>query len=284
MEFDVKWLLAPKYIPQIGVKLMKKTLLLVMTMLLAFALFGCQAGKDASGKDQSEDVQLTVSAAASLKDVLTELSSEYKKDHPNVTVKFNFGSSGALQQQIEQGAPADLFFSAAQDKFDRLVEQGLISKSDSVNLLENSLVLIVPKEKAKQVKSFEDLTKSGVDKLAVGKPESVPAGKYAKETLTSLHLWSKVQSKIVYGKDVRQVLSYVETGNADAGAVYRTDALTSDQVKAVETAASDLHTPIVYPLGIVKNTKHREQAEQFYKFLQSDESVKKMEKYGFKKG
>ncbi|KKB73425.1 MULTISPECIES: molybdate ABC transporter substrate-binding protein [Bacillus] len=263
---------------------MKKTLLLVMTMLLAFALFGCQAGKDASGKDQSEDVQLTVSAAASLKDVLTELSSEYKKDHPNVTVKFNFGSSGALQQQIEQGAPADLFFSAAQDKFDRLVEQGLISKSDSVNLLENSLVLIVPKEKAKQVKSFEDLTKSGVDKLAVGKPESVPAGKYAKETLTSLHLWSKVQSKIVYGKDVRQVLSYVETGNADAGAVYRTDALTSDQVKAVETAASDLHTPIVYPLGIVKNTKHREQAEQFYKFLQSDESVKKMEKYGFKKG
>ncbi len=284
MEFDVKWLLAPKYIPQIGVKLMKKTLLLVMTMLLAFALFGCQAGKDASGKDQSEDVQLTVSAAASLKDVLTELSSEYKKDHPNVTVKFNFGSSGALQQQIEQGAPADLFFSAAQDKFDRLVEQGLISKSDSVNLLENSLVLIVPKEKAKQVKSFEDLTKSGVDKLAVGKPESVPAGKYAKETLTSLHLWSKVQSKIVYGKDVRQVLSYVETGNADAGAVYRTDALTSDQVKVVETAASDLHTPIIYPLGIVKNTKHREQAEQFYKFLQSDESVKKMEKYGFKKG
>ncbi|MEC3606543.1 molybdate ABC transporter substrate-binding protein [Bacillus glycinifermentans] len=263
---------------------MKKTFLLVMTMLLAFALFGCQAGKDASGKDQSEDVQLTVSAAASLKDVLTELASEYKKDHPNVTVKFNFGSSGALQQQIEQGAPADLFFSAAQDKFDRLVEQGLISKSDSVNLLENSLVLIVPKEKAKQVKSFEDLTKSGVDKLAVGKPESVPAGKYAKETLTNLHLWSKVQSKIVYGKDVRQVLSYVETGNADAGAVYRTDALTSDQVKVVETAASDLHTPIIYPLGIVKNTKHREQAEQFYKFLQSDESVKKMEKYGFKKG
>ncbi|MBS4162258.1 molybdate ABC transporter substrate-binding protein, partial [Klebsiella pneumoniae] len=147
-----------------------------------------------------------------------------------VSVKFNFGSSGALQQQIEQGAPADLFFSAAEDKFDRLVEKGLISKIDSVKLLENTLVLIVPKGKAQQVSGFEDLTKSGVEKLAIGTPESVPAGKYAKETLTNLHLWSKVQSKIVYGKDVRQVLSYIETGNADAGVVYRTDALTSDQV------------------------------------------------------
>lgn len=146
------------------------------------------------------------------------------------------------------------------------------------------MVLIVPKGKAQQVSGFEDLTKSGVEKLAIGTPESVPAGKYAKETLTNLHLWSKVQSKIVYGKDVRQVLSYIETGNADAGVVYRTDALTSDQVEVAETAASKLHTPIIYPLGIVKQTKHREQAEAFYKFLQSDQAIQKMEKYGFKKG
>ncbi|WPP37947.1 molybdate ABC transporter substrate-binding protein [Bacillus sonorensis] len=263
---------------------MKKAFLLGMTMILAFLLFGCQAEKDASGKGKSEDVQLTVSAAASLKDVMTELAADYKKDHPNVSVKFNFGSSGALQQQIDQGAPADLFFSAAEDKFDRLVEKGLISKIDSVKLLENTLVLIVPKGKAQQVSGFEDLTKSGVEKLAIGTPESVPAGKYAKETLTNLHLWSKVQSKIVYGKDVRQVLSYIETGNADAGVVYRTDALTSDQVEVAETAASKLHTPIIYPLGIVKQTKHREQAEAFYKFLQSDQAIQKMEKYGFKKG
>lgn len=241
-------------------------------------------GKGGSAKGKSEKVQITVSAAASLKDVLAELSSVYEKDHPNVSIKFNFGSSGALQQQIEQGAPADLFFSAAEDKFNRVVNQGLIDKKDSVKLVENSLVLIVPKGKNQHVNSFKDLAEGKIEKLAVGKPESVPAGKYAKETLTNLDVWSKVQSKIVYCKDVRQVLSYIETGNADAGIVYRTDALSSDQVETVETAKSDLHTPIVYPLGIVKNTKHREQSEEFYQFLQSDQAVKAMEKYGFKKG
>ncbi|MEC1261618.1 molybdate ABC transporter substrate-binding protein [Bacillus swezeyi] len=263
---------------------MKKMMVTGMALLMAAVLlFGCQAEKGASGEGKPENVQLTVSAAASLKDVLTELASEYEKDHPNVTVKFNFGSSGALQQQIEKGAPADLFFSAAEDKFNKVVDKGLIEKSDSVKLLENSLVLIVPKGKNQQIDSFQDLTKD-IEKLAVGKPESVPAGKYAKETLTSLHLWSKVQSKLVYGKDVRQVLSYVETGNVDAGIVYRTDALSSDQVEIGETAENDLHTPIIYPLGIVKNTKHREQSEEFYQFLQSDRAIKAMEKYGFKKG
>ncbi|MFT0803577.1 molybdate ABC transporter substrate-binding protein [Bacillus swezeyi] len=264
---------------------MKKMMLTGMAVLMAAVmLIGCQAEKGGSGDARSEEVQLTVSAAASLKDVLTELASDYEKDHANVSVKFNFGSSGALQQQIEQGAPADLYFSAAEDKFNRLVEKGLIAKNDSVKLLENGLVLIVPKGKTQQVNSFQDLTKDSVEKLAIGTPESVPAGKYGKETLTNLHLWSKVQPKLVYGKDVRQVLSYIETGNADAGIVYQTDALASDQAKTVETAAGNLHTPIIYPLGIVKNTKHREQSEAFYKFLQSDKAIRAMEKYGFKKG
>lgn len=264
---------------------MKKVILTAVALLMSVVLFaGCQAEKGGSAKGKSEKVQITVSAAASLKDVLAELSSVYEKDHPNVSIKFNFGSSGALQQQIEQGAPADLFFSAAEDKFNRVVNQGLIDKKDSVKLVENSLMLIVPKGKNQHVNSFKDLAEGKIEKLAVGKPESVPAGKYAKETLTNLDVWSKVQSKIVYCKDVRQVLSYIETGNADAGIVYRTDALSSDQVETVETAKSDLHTPIVYPLGIVKNTKHREQSEEFYQFLQSDQAVKAMEKYGFKKG
>ncbi|MFN2747039.1 MULTISPECIES: molybdate ABC transporter substrate-binding protein [Bacillus] len=264
---------------------MKKIMLMGMTVLLAaFLLIGCQAEKGASGSGKSESVQLTVSAAASLKDVLTELKAEYEKDHPNVSVKFNFGSSGALQQQIEQGAPADLFFSAAEDKFNKVVDKGLIAKSDSVKLLENSLVLIVPKGKSEKVNSFQDLQKDKVENIAIGTPDSVPAGKYGKETLTNLHLWSKVRPKLIYGKDVRQVLSYVETGNTAAGIVYKTDALSSDQVKTVETADSGLHTPIIYPLGIVKNTKHRAQAEDFYKFLQSDSAIQVMEKYGFKKG
>lgn len=129
-------------------RLLKKVILTAVALLMSVVLFaGCQAEKGGSAKGKSEKVQITVSAAASLKDVLAELSSVYEKDHPNVSIKFNFGSSGALQQQIEQGAPADLFFSAAEDKFNRVVNQGLIDKKDSVKLVENSLVLIVPKGK-----------------------------------------------------------------------------------------------------------------------------------------
>ncbi|MDA7026032.1 molybdate ABC transporter substrate-binding protein [Bacillus sp. CLL-7-23] len=263
---------------------MKKQFLLVVVLLVTAVIgLGCQSEKGELSQDHGS-VQLTVSAAASLKDVLTELASKYEKEHENVKIRFNFGSSGALQQQIEQGAPVDLFFSASEDKFNKLVSNDLISQNNSVKLLKNDLVLIVPKGKTQEIKNFKELTKDSVGKLAIGIPESVPAGKYAKETLSNLHLWNQVQSKFVYGKDVRQVLSYIETNNADAGFVYQTDALASDQIEIVDIAKNNLHSPIIYPLGIVKNTKHRRQSDEFYQFLQSDQAIEAMEKYGFKKG
>ncbi|MDA1475982.1 molybdate ABC transporter substrate-binding protein [Bacillus changyiensis] len=262
---------------------MKKRFLLVVVLLVTVVIgLGCQSEKGELSQDH-ENVQLTVSAAASLKDVLTELASKYEKEHGNVKIRFNFGSSGALQQQIEQGAPVDLFFSASEDKFNKLVDNDFISQNNSVKLLKNDLVLIVPKGKT-DIKSFKDLSKDSVEKLAIGIPESVPAGKYAKETLSNLHLWNQVQSKFVYGKDVRQVLSYIETNNADAGFVYQTDALASDQIEIVDIAKNNLHSPIIYPLGIVKNTKHRRQSDELYQFLHSDQAIEAMEKYGFKKG
>ena len=185
-----------------------------------------------------------------------------------------------MQQQISQGAPVDLFFSAAEDKFDLLVEEGTIAKEDGLDLLGNELVLVVPKEDL-SIKGFEDLVKAEVDKISIGTPETVPAGKYAKESLENMDIWKDVESKVVYAKDVRQVLSYVETGNIDAGIVYKTDALVSDKVEIVASADPATHTPIIYPVGIIKDSEHYEAAKDFYEYLQNDDALKVFEKYGF---
>ena len=131
----------------------------------------------------------------------------------------------------------------------------------------------------KQIQSFADLTKA--EKIALGTRETVPAGQYGVESLQNMKLWSAVESKIVYTKDVRQVLTYTETENVDAGIVYKTDALVSDKVSVVASANEDTHTPIIYPVGVIKDSKHVKEAEDFYHFLQSDEAMKVFEKYGF---
>jgi molybdate transport system substrate-binding protein len=269
---------------------MQKSLKLVFTFL--FLLMFAVACSNNQSTDQSSEnketafektkkVELTVSAAASLKDVMTAIQSTYKKEHPEVELKFNYGGSGALQQQISQGAPVDLFFSAAEDKFDQLVDNGDIAKENGVDLVGNELVLVVPEEEQSTVKSFHDLAKKDVDRISIGTPESVPAGKYAKESLDKMDVWKDVESKVVYAKDVRQVLSYVETGNVGAGIIYKTDALISDKIKIIATADPQTHTPIIYPLGVIKDSKHYEEAKDFYNYLQNDEALKVFKDYGF---
>jgi len=228
----------------------------------------------------NEPVELTISAAASLQDALEELKTTYEKQHDTIKILYNFGGSGALQQQILQGAPADLFFSAAEDKFDALVEKEMIDQKQGTDLLANELVLIVPKNNEKQIKSFEDLQQAG--KIALGTPETVPAGQYGVDTLKHMQLWDSLESKVVYTKDVRQVLTYTETENVDAGMVYKTDALVSDKVDIVATADEAMHAPIIYPVGVLKASKHAQEAEDFYQFLQSDEAMNIFKKYGFK--
>ncbi|MEH7418942.1 molybdate ABC transporter substrate-binding protein [Neobacillus drentensis] len=258
-----------------------------LMMLLLLVISGCSTNdqsKTTEGQKKQaakqEKVELTVSAAASLQDALTDIKAEFQKEHPNVIVNFNFGASGALQQQISQGAPVDLFFSAAEDKFQKLVQDGLIEKKNGTDLVANDLVLVVPKDSKKGINTFEDLTKA--DKVALGTPETVPAGQYGKETLNKLNVWKGIEGKVVYGKDVRQVLTYIETNNVDAGIVYKTDALISQKVKIVATAKDNTHQPIIYPVGVIKNSSHLNEAQLFYDYLQNDKSMKTLEKYGFK--
>lgn len=229
----------------------------------------------------ASEVELTVSAAASLTDALNEIQKAYEAAHPNVKISFNYGASGALEQQIEQGAPADLFLSAAKKNMQALVDKHLVDASQETNLLNNELVVVVPAGSQSNVASEADLAHAGVKTIAIGIPESVPAGNYAKESLTNAKLWDSLQSKTVQGKDVRQVLQYVETGNADAGFVYKTDALTSDKVKVAFAVDPATYTPIEYPVGIVKATKHAQEAEDFYRYLQSKEALDVFVRFGF---
>lgn len=243
-------------------------------LLLLLFLVAC------SNQEQSvEKKELTISAAASLKDAMEAIQHTYEKEHHEITLKFNYGSSGSLKQQIIQGAPVDVFFSAAEDPFDALVEKGIIAKEDGINLLGNELVLIVPKD-SPSIKSFDDL-KNITNPISIGTPETVPAGQYATVALQNMNLWNDVESKIVYAKDVRQVLSYVETGNVDAGIVYKTDALISNKVDIIAKTNPTTHPPIIYPVGIIKDSKHYEDAKEFYLYLQSEEALKVFEEYGF---
>lgn len=250
-------------------------------VMVGVAIFLCMA-LAAQGQTESagEPVEILISAAASLTDCMNELKSAYTAAHPLVTVKANYGSSGALQQQIEQGAPADIFFSAGAKQMQALKDKGLMDDATIQDLLENKLVLIVPKGTT-PIASLQDLANSGVKRIAVGDPKSVPAGQYADEAFRSLGLLDAVKDKLVYAKDVREVLSWVETGNVQAGLVYETDAKISPNVTITAVAPEGSHKKVIYPVGVLKDSKHPDVAKDFLSFLFSESSKEVFAKYGF---
>lgn len=224
---------------------------------------------------------LTVSAAISLKDVLNAAAQLYRAERPDTEIHFNLGASGTLQRQIEQGAPVDVFFSAAEKQMDELAAQGLIVADTRRDLVGNALVLIVPSQATPVVHNFQELTGSAVKTIALGETSTVPAGMYARQTLEHLGLFAAVEKKIVYAKDVRAVLTYVETGNADAGLVYQTDANTSTKVRVIAVAPADSHDPILYPAAVLRDAKDKAAARAFVEFLQGPDARAVFQKYGF---
>ena len=263
----------------------KPAAILAATLLSAALLTGCGSGTKETTKatptGSPQQVELTVSAAASMKDARAEIQKNYQTNQPHVKLLFNLGASGALQKQIEQGAPADLFISAAPKQMNELQAKKLINDVTRKNLVENRLVIVVPKESKLAITKYEDLTQASVKKIALGETVVVPAGQYAKEVLQRLALWDAVQEKVVFAKDVRTVLAYTETGNVDAGIVYKTDAAASTKVRVVTEAPAGSHQPIVYPLAILANAKQPEAAEAFVRYLFSAEGKAVLEKHGF---
>ncbi len=228
--------------------------------------------------------QLIVSAAASLKDTMEEIEPLYQQEHPETEIIYNFASSGSLQRQIEQGAPVDVFISAATSKMDDLEKQGLLLTETRRDLLKNQMVLVTAKSNAKnnlKFDNFDDLTTKEINNIALGEPGSVPAGKYAQEVLTSFEIADQVNSKTIYGKDVRQVLNYVATDNVDAGIVYRTDAQVADNVQIVATAPENTHSPVIYPVAVIKDSENPNAATELVGFLTTPEAKAVFEEYGF---
>jgi molybdate transport system substrate-binding protein len=224
-------------------------------------------------------VNLTISAAASLKDALVEIESTYKQTGADIDFSNNFASSGTLAAQIDQGAPVDVFISAAAKQMDDLESQGLLIAGTRRNLLRNSLVLIAPLDS--KLRDFPGLADGAIRLIAVGDPASVPAGQYGRQTLLALHLLDKISTKLVFAKDVRQVLTYVETGNADAGLVYLSDAESSSKVRVVATAPESSHDAIVYPAAVVKGSHNQQPSLKFIEYLGSPAASAIFVKHGF---
>ena len=232
---------------------MKKLLSLTCSLLMIVTLCGCS-----STQDQQEEVTLTLAAAASLENVFEDkLIPEFEKENPSIKVQGVYDSSGKLQIQIEQGLKSDVFFSAATKQMDALVDEKYINKKDVV-----------------------DIAKA--ETIAIGDPEVVPAGQYAKMALTHLGLYDALTSKYSLGGNVTEVLNWVASSSSEVGIVYSTDAKSSKDVKVLATCENSLlDEPVIYPVAKLAQTKHSDETEKFIKFIQKKSSLKQFENYGF---
>lgn len=270
--------------------MIKKLASVLLALGLVGSFVGCQNNDQTSNENQvsndtSQQVNenskdMTVFAAASMTEVLDELKGEFEKENPDISLSFNFDSSGTLKTQIESGAEADVFVSAAQKQMDELEESDLIEKDTRIDLLENEVSLAVS-ETGKDITSFEDLASDKVEKIALGN-EDVPVGQYSEEVLKNLGIWENIQDKVSFGSNVKEVTSWVDENVVDCGIVYKTDAKTAGLDIVAVADDSMLENRVIYPAAVLKNAKDKEKAQKYIDFLQSDKAAEIFEKYGFK--
>jgi molybdate transport system substrate-binding protein len=230
----------------------------------------------------STAADLVISAAASLTSAFTEIGKEFDKSNPGHKAVFNFAGSGALLQQIARGAPVDVFASADQETMDRANKQNLIVQTSRSDFVRNALVVVAPKGAKSAPKSLEGLKDTGITRLAISNPESVPVGRYAREALEAAGLWDAVKAKSLNTQNVRQSLDYVARGEADAGFVYGTDAaLMPDKVEVMFEVPT--RTPILYPIAAVKGSGNENFALKFIEYARSDAGQRILARYGFRK-
>ena len=247
---------------------MFKLVLRLLTMTLAVAALN------------SDAAEIKVFAAASLTESLKETAAAYEKQTGDKIV-FNFGASSFLARQIEEGAPADVFFSADEARMDGLEKQGLIVKETRASRLANSLVIVVAGDSRLAMKSATDLTDARVKRIALADPKTVPAGIYAKDYLERSRLWPALASKIVPTDNVRAALAAVESGNVEAGMVYKTDAAISKKVKVAYEIPPKETPAISYPMAVVKGAKQFSAAQKFLRYLNSEEAARVFARHGF---
>ena len=262
----------------------KALMIAVLALIAVISVGSCSAGwfDFITGEPDLDGQEVNLAAAASLKNVFDdELIPMFEEKYPGVKVTPTYASSGDLQTQIENGLEADVFMSAANKQMNALADEGLVDNDTNLQFLENKVVLIVPADSDSNITSFEDLA-NVEGNIAIGDPESVPAGQYAEEVLTNLGIYDQIESKFSLGTDVTAVLNQVAQGSAECGIVYATDAKSTDDVKVVCEAPEDaLDTPVIYPIAQLKDSKNSEAAAEFMEFLQSQEAKDKFVEYGF---
>ncbi|HEX8070179.1 MAG TPA: molybdate ABC transporter substrate-binding protein [Pyrinomonadaceae bacterium] len=250
-------------------------------LLVGAALIAVAACRTTPEPNRDAPVEITVSAAASLKDAFTELARLYEARN-EARVRFNFGASGVLQKQIEQGAPVDVFASAGARQMDELAAKGLVLADTRRDFARNALVLVVPADAPARLADFAQLAQASVRRVAVGNPQTVPAGQYTEQLLTNLKLWEPLRPKLVLAEDVRQVLDYVARGEVDAGVVYASDAAAAqDRVVVAARADPARHDAIRYPVAVVRDSHQTDAARRFVQLLLSPEGQAVLTRRGF---
>lgn len=273
---------------------MKGFLKKFLVLALAVGMLGACSPKQAEPKkdtkvekkEGTEKKKITVFAAASMTETMEQIKKVYEEKHKNIELVYTFDSSGTLKKQIEQGAQADIFISAAQKQMNALDKtktadaKVVIDEASRFNLLENKVVLAVAKGNPAKVEKFEDLANDNITKIALGNSD-VPVGQYSEELLKNLKIWEKIQPKVTLGSNVKEVTTWVKEGVASCGIVYATDAYSAG-LEVVATAKKGMiKTPVLYPAAVLKDSKNAKEAKEFLEFLKGDECKAIFEKVGF---
>jgi molybdate transport system substrate-binding protein len=271
---------------------LRKELIILLVLLGVFLAIGC-TGNQGGAPNATVTVNstgtpatavpetITVSAAASLTEAFTNISSQFEKENPGTNVSLNFGSSGTLRTQIEGGAPVDVFASADERQMDMLANKSLIVNSTRKDFVHNSLVLIVPASSTLNITNITDLTNPGVQKIGIGNPDTVPVGNYTRTALTDAGLWGQLENKTVPAEDVKQVLTYVEKGDVDAGFVYVSDVKTAPAGTVKIVTNVPVSIPISYPIAVVSASTHQATAQKFIDLVTSTEGQEFLKEDGF---
>lgn len=262
---------------------LRKTFTKIIFLSLLTALSGCSRAEPdpkLSGADR-EGGELTISAAISLKDAFDAMGKAFQSA-TGKKINFNYASSGALQRQIENGAPVDVFASAGEKQMDEINKDGFIDPPTRQDFAKNSIVLVVLRDSNLKIESFDDLRSSEITRIAIGNPKTVPAGQYAEESLKNLTLNEVLKTKLIFAENVRQVLDYVVRGEVDAGIVYATDAKTAnDKIREIAVAGDASHSPILYPIAVVKESRQKKAAREFVDFVLSEKGQNILQQFGF---
>ena len=248
-----------------------------LTAICLLSVFAMLAG---CGTDKQKPIELSVFAAISLTDALSVIGTAFTAE-TGTKVYYNFEASTTLQRQLEKGASADVFISASPRQVIALETNGLLEVGSRHDLLTNRLVLVSDETAEISVETPDSLATLEISRIAIGHPNIVPAGTYAKEALTHFGLWETLHPKLIFGMDVRATLAYVTAGNVDIAIVYKTDTTLTENIKMLYELPSEAYTPIVYPAVVMKDSPRKQLARRFITYLQSMESCEIFEKHGF---